>query len=325
MRTRFTDLVGCSVPVQQAPMGSVGGPALVRAALDAGAMGTIALAGVPADAVAGYIDGFGDDLRSRPVGGNFVVPFIDDPAVVTTCAERVRVVDLYHARPDPALIGRAHAAGALVCWQVGTLEEAREAVDLGVELLAVRGIEGGGRMAGDRAMWPLLCDVLDAVGDRVPVLAAGGIGTGRGLAAALAAGADGVRIGTVLVATVESGAHPAYKQALIAAEATDSVLTDAYSVGWPGGPHPARVLRQCIEAARSTDAEFVGTAVLGGVTEDIPRFAPHPPSTAFDGKIEAMAHYAGESVTFVRAIEPAGAIIDRMVVDAARLLAAVPS
>lgn len=176
-------------------------------------------------------------------------------------------------------------------------------------------------MHGGRALWPLLCDVLDAVAGDVPVLAAGGIGTGRGMAAALAAGADGVRIGTVLVATVESAAHPIYKDALIAAAATDSVLTFDFSTGWPGGPHNARVLRSCIEAANRLGSDVVGKAPMGGSMESVARFAPSPPTTDFEGHIDAMALYAGESVAFVHRVEPAATVINRIVGDATTLLA----
>ncbi len=320
MKTRFTELVGCTVPLQQAPMGTVSGPDLAAAAVAAGALGSVGLTGFPVQAVVDYLD-LVNKVTPGPLAGNFVLPFLEDPAAITACAERLRMVDLYHAPPDAALVRRAHAEGALVCWQVGAMDEARAAVDCGADLLAVRGTEGGGRMHGNRALWPLLCDVLDGVGDAVPVLAAGGIGTGRGLAAALAAGADGARIGTVLAATVESAAHQIYKDALVAASATDSVLTDEFSAGWPGGPHAARVLRQCIEAARAVVGDVVGEASMGGAIEPVATFSPSPPTVDFRGEIGAMPLYAGESVAFVSTIEPAGAVIARIVEEAQRLLA----
>lgn len=319
MSTRFTDLVGCTVPIQQAPMGGVGGPRLVAASVEAGALGMVALAGLPTDAVIGLLD----DVRERvtgPVGGNFLVPFVDDRAVVTACAERARVVDLYHGDPDADIVALIHAAGALASWQVCSVDEAERAAGAGVDLVAVRGVEGGGRMPGQRSLWPLLCDVLDAVGDDVPVLAAGGIATGRGLAAALAAGADGARIGTVLVATDESDAHPDYKAALVRATATDSVVTDEYATGWPAGPRGARVLRQSLEAARATRDDVVGRVSRNGMTDDVIRFSPSPPTVAHEGQIAAMPFYAGESVSSVRAIEPAGRVIGRIVTEARRHL-----
>jgi nitronate monooxygenase len=321
MSTRFTELVGCRVPVQQAPMGGVGGPALIAASVDAGALGMIGLTGYPVEAVIATMDHLVDHVTGS-LGGNFVLPFLEDRAAVTACAERADVVDLYHGAPDAGLVALVHAAGALASWQVCSAEEAEQAVDAGADFIAVRGVEGGGRMPGHRALWPLLCDVLDAVGDQVPVLAAGGIGTGRGLAAVLAAGADGVRIGTVLVATEESDAHPGYKAALLGADAGDSVLTHEFSTGWPGGPAQSRVLRQCIEAARTSEHDVVGFVDRGGQREDVLRFAPSPPSSAFEGDIAAMPHYAGESVTYVRTVEPAADVIGRIVTDAEHLLRA---
>lgn len=321
MRTRFTQLVGCQVPIQQAPMGTVSGPALASAAVAAGALGSVGLTGFSVEMIAEYLDAV-HQATPGPIAGNFVLPFLEDPAAITACAERARIVDCYHADPDPQIVDRAHDADALVCWQVGALDEARGAVDAGADLLAVRGTEGGGRMHGNQALWPLLCDVLDAVGDRVPVLAAGGIGTGRGLAAALAAGADGARIGTVLAATEESTAHPVYVDALIGAESADSVLTDRFSTGWPGGPHAARVLRRCIEAADALDDDVVGEATYGDEVEPVQRFEPSPPTVTFRGNIDAMALYAGESVCFVKAVEPAGRVIGRIVEEAEQLLRA---
>lgn len=319
LTTGFTELVGCRVPIQQAPLGGVGGPALVAASIDAGAMGMLAFAGMPVEAVIGVLD----DVASRtdgPFGGNFLVPFVEDRAVLTACAERCRLVDLYHGPPDAGMVALVHAAGALASWQVCSVADARSAVDAGVDLLVVRGVEGGGRMPGARSLWPLLFDVLDAVGDRVPVLAAGGIASGRGLAAALAAGAEGVRIGTVLVATEESDAHPDYKAALIAAEADDSVLTEAFDTGWPEGPRGARVLRRSLDAARASSDDVIGQVDRGGATDDVFRFAPSPPSALHQGNVAAMPHYAGESVSSVHRIEPAGVVIERIVADAARLL-----
>jgi nitronate monooxygenase len=154
----------------------------------------------------------------------------------------------------------------------------------------VRGVEGGGRMYGHRSLWPLLAEVLDAV--EVPVLAAGGIATGRLLAAGLAAGAGGVRVGTRFVATVESGAHPRYKSALADASGGETVLTDAFRVMWPDEVRTARVLQSALETANSAD-DPVGKMTMGPVEIDVPRFGVAPPSTTATGNIEAMALYAG--------------------------------
>jgi nitronate monooxygenase len=316
--TRFTDLVGCRVPVQLAPMGGIGTSALIRAVVDAGAMGMAAFPLQPPDAVAKQLDALADVV---PVGVNILVPLMSDSAVVTIAAERGRLVDFYHSTPDPKLVGLAKAEGVAVAWQVGSIDDAGRAINAGVDLLVVRGLEGGGRLHGGRPLWPLLFDVLDTFGTDVPVLAAGGIATGRGLAAALAAGASGVRMGTAFVATEESGAHPQYKAALVGAAGGDTVVTDEFSVMWPEGPRPSRVLRSALEAARELPDGPVGRFQAGPDVIELPRFAIPAPSTTFEGHIDAMALYAGDGVGAVRAIEPAATVLARVVDEADSLLA----
>ena len=134
----------------------------------------------------------------------------------------------------------------------------------------------------------------------VPVIAAGGIGTARGLAAALAAGAARVRMGTRFTAAAESSVHPGYRDALIAASSGDSVLTDEYSEGWPHEQTSSRVLRSSIEAARVFEGDLVGEIDLGGASFPQPRFTFIPPVPQFNGAVETLPMYAGESVRFVR-------------------------
>lgn len=317
IRTRFTELVGCAVPIQVAPMGGISTPELISAATAAGAFGMVATAGMSAEDVGAALDAVAAQTDG-PIGANVLMPFLDIDTV-EVLASRVKVVDFYHGDPDPKLVEIAHGGGALAAWQVGSLSEARAAVDAGCELLAVRGVEGGGRMHGDQPMWPLLNAVLDAVD--VPVLAAGGIATSRDITAALAAGADGVRMGTRFVATEESGAHPVYKQALVDAGPNDTVLVDDFSVMWPPGPQPHRVLRRSLEAARAVEGDTVGEATMFGELRPIPKFAPMPPNVNMTGNIEAFAMYAGTSVAGIDSIEPTGELIDRLMAGAEELLA----
>ncbi|HEY3140969.1 MAG TPA: nitronate monooxygenase [Acidimicrobiales bacterium] len=223
---------------------------------------------------------------------------------------------------DASLVKRVHDAGALAGWQVGAVDDARAAADAGCDLLVIRGTEGGGRMYGTRSLWPLLAEVLDAVS--VPVLASGGIADGRGLAAALAAGAAGVRMGTRFVASLESGAHPAYKEAVVAADAAGTVLTDAFRTGWPDKWSASRVLRVALDHSETLadDGRPVGQAHVGPLTIDVPRFGVIPPTATTDGDIGAMAMYAGESTALIHAIEPAAEIVTRIADQAETLLRA---
>ena len=175
-------------------------------------------------------------------------------------------------------------------------------------------------MRGRIGLLALLNQVLAAV--EIPVLAAGGIGTGRAMAAALAAGADGVRVGTRFVAAPEAGAHPAYVQALIAAQAQDTIYTDppVFAVGWPDAPH--RCLRASVAAAQAFQGEVVGEGVdrWSGQRFPIQRFKALTITETTRGAIAAMPHWAGESVDGVTKVQPAAEIVRELAGDAERLL-----
>jgi NAD(P)H-dependent flavin oxidoreductase YrpB (nitropropane dioxygenase family) len=319
LTTRFTEMVGCEAPIQLAPMGSLCTSELVIAVTAAGGMGMVAPHLAPPPIVADVIDAVARKAAG-PVGINFLVPFVDR-AAVEVAAERAKLVDFYHGDVDESLVRLAHAGGALAGWQVGSVEHGRRAIDAGCDVVVVRGVEGGGRMHGDRSLWPLLAEILDiASGTTAAVLAAGGIGTGRLIAAAIAAGADGVRLGTRLLATDESGAHPLYKRALVEAPASESVLTDAFAVTWPDQHKMSRVLRRSLDCAAALDLEVAAEMDLGGETRSFPPFHFAPPTEGARGHVDAMPHYAGESCGAVTAIEPATALVRRLVADAEALL-----
>jgi NAD(P)H-dependent flavin oxidoreductase YrpB (nitropropane dioxygenase family) len=203
---------------------------------------------------------------------------------------------------------------------VGSAGEARAAVDAGCDLVVAQGVEAGGHVRGTVGLLPLLDDVLAAVGRDVPVGAAGGIGTGRAMAAALAAGADAVRVGTRFLAASEADVHPEYLARLIDAGAADTVLTTAFSVMWPDAPH--RVLRSAVEEADACADEIVGELVMGDNRMPLPRFAVPCPGRTTTGRIGAMALYAGQSVGAVRRMQPAAEIVAELI-DEAR--AALPT
>ena len=318
LHTAFTDLVGCSVPIQLAPMGGVIPPRLIAAVTRAGGMGAVGVGFDDAASLPPVLDAI-DAVAEGPYLVNMLIPFLDR-AVVEVAASRAKVVDFYHGHPDADLVELAHAGGALVEWQVGSLDDALAAADAGCDLLVVRGVEGGGRMHGEESLWPLLTSVLDRV--ELPVLAAGGIGNGRGMAAALAAGAAGVRMGTRLVASAEANIHPAYREALVNATGADSVLTDDFKEGWPDERTSSRVLRQSLAAAHALGSDTVGELDLGDTTLPLPNFTFIPPVSIFTGSIEAMPMYAGESVRFVERVESAEDIVRSIAADAERLLTA---
>jgi NAD(P)H-dependent flavin oxidoreductase YrpB (nitropropane dioxygenase family) len=226
------------------------------------------------------------------------------------------VVEFFYGPPAAGLVDRVQRHGALACWQVGSVDEARAAAGAGCDLLVVQGTEAGGHVRGRSALLPLLDAVLARV--EVPVVAAGGLATARGVAAVLAAGADAVRIGTRFVACVECDAHADYVRALIEADHDATVLTETFSAGWPDAPH--RVLRSCVEAASHVGREVVGESGSGPGSHPIVRFSAEPPGREATGAIGAMALYAGQGVGAVTSVAHAADVVRELVDGATALL-----
>jgi NAD(P)H-dependent flavin oxidoreductase YrpB (nitropropane dioxygenase family) len=324
LTTRFTKLVGCAVPIQQAGMGAASPPELAAAVSEAGGFGMLGTAreGLNPSTLVALLDRT-RELTSRPFGVNFIIRpgsvAAQSPREFAEQAAKVsRVVEFFYADPSDELVRIVHDQGALVSWQVGSPEEAVKAADVGCDMIVAQGMEAGGHVRGTIGLLALLCEVLDAVPE-LPVLAGGGIGTGRAMAAALAAGADGVRVGTRFVAAAEAGVHPAYTDALIAANAEDSVYTRTFHVGWPEAPH--RVLRCAIEAAQALPDDPVGTVTyIDGTQAGVPRFAATVADRTATGRVGAMALYAGQSVGAVKRVMPARDIVRELVEEAEQFL-----
>ena len=310
MANPVCELLRCELPIQLAPMGSVAAtPALPLAVAAAGGHGMYPALGLPPAAIAPVVDALAD--RTGAFGLNFIVPLMDR-ASLDLALQRAPYIDFFLADPDPALVEIVHAGGAICGWQVESEREARAAAAAGCDVVIAKAWESGGRKRIEGAtLLPLLDAVLDAVS--VPVIAAGGIATARGVAAALAAGAHGVRVGTRFIAATESDAHPAWVRALIDAAAEDAVV----NVGLPE-PGPHRVLRSSIEAAQALTAYQAGVLRLAGAEIPVARFGAQPPTRDSTGAIEAMPFYAGQSAGAVRAIQPAAEIM-------AELAAGVPT
>jgi NAD(P)H-dependent flavin oxidoreductase YrpB (nitropropane dioxygenase family) len=301
--TAFTRLVGCSLPLQSAPMRGISTPELVAAVANAGGLGMVATPLRSPEGLLRTLDRI-TSLTNGVVGASFLIPFLDSEGL-DVAAARARVVEFFYGEPDPELVQRAARNGALVAWQVGSRDEGERAVAAGCHFLIAQGTGAGGHVRGTIGLLPLLAELLDTVD--VPVLAAGGIGTSRDVAAVLAAGASGVRIGTRLIAAAESGAHPTYVEALIRARAEDTVLTQRFSVMWADAPH--RVLRSCVDAAEQLREYVAGEVTWDGLKIAIPRFSVIAPSRETVGSVHAMALYAGESVTAIRRVQSVPEII----------------
>jgi nitronate monooxygenase len=288
-------------------MGSVSTPDLAIAVAEAGGVGTITALGLSAE----RLDSILADMARRTSGVlavNFLTEQLDRDAVAAA-ATRVKIVDFFWVDPDPSLVDVVHGKGALACWQVGSPDEGRAALDAGCDIVVAQGVEAGGHIRGHSPLRPLLDSLVDELD--VPVLAAGGISDQAAFADVLRHGAAGARVGTRFVATDESGAHPIYKQAVLDARAGETEITDAFAVCPLCATSPrARVLRPCVNAVRRLRSEEVGEVVLGGQRLTLPKGHGLPPGTTATGNIDAMPMYAGESVGTIESIESAADVIE---------------
>jgi NAD(P)H-dependent flavin oxidoreductase YrpB (nitropropane dioxygenase family) len=235
LHTRFCELVGVDVPIVQTGMGWVAGAKLVSATAQAGALGILASATMNLDELRTAVAEV-QSRTSKPFGVNLRADSADVEQRIDLMIEaRVRVASFAQA-PRADLIERLHVGGVLVIPSIGAKRHAEKVLDWGVDAVLVQGGEGGGH-TGSVPTSLLLPQVVDTVGGRVPVIAAGGFFDGRGLVSALSYGADAIAMGTRFLLTSDSAVPLDVKNFYLGKSVTDTVVT----VQVDGVPH--RVLR----------------------------------------------------------------------------------
>ncbi|MBI4201803.1 MAG: nitronate monooxygenase, partial [Chloroflexi bacterium] len=229
MRTRLCDLLGIEFPIIQAGMGNFTSAELVAAVSNAGGLGSL---GAGARSVASLREELARvrELTNRPFAVNHTVRFLNKESFALTLEAKPALITLAIDNPGE-LVQQAHESGILVMLQVPTPQRAREAVSLGVDIIIAQGAEAGG-FAGTVTTLALLPQVVD-IADLTPVVAAGGIADGRGLAAALTLGAQGINIGTRFLASVECPISPLWKQAILAAHSEDTLKFEPWNDIFP--------------------------------------------------------------------------------------------
>src|SRR5579863_3876207 len=315
MRTPLCDQLGIDLPVVQAPIGSVAVPALAAAVSNAGALGMLALSW-SGDAGALVRETFA--LTERPFGANLILDWDERARLDAALDAGLRIVSFTWGDPAP-YIGVVHDAGGIVLHTVGSADEARRAVAVGVDVVVAQGWEAGGHVWGSVATLPLVPAVVDAVAP-VPVIAAGGIGDARGVAAVLALGAQAAWLGTRFLLAEEAPVHEDYRRQLIAAAETDAHwYADLYGVGWPDAPHRAirNSTARAWEAAgrpaaghRPGEGEEIARSAEG---DPIVRYSSALPMVGSTGDIEALSMWAGQSVALARQSQPAADIVAELI------------
>jgi nitronate monooxygenase len=305
VHTRLCDLLGVEHPILNAPMGGGDAPgALAAAVSEAGGLGMIG------GTTAGGADWLRAQIRlakartSKPFGVGLVSHLPGASGLMAVALDE-GVAVIAHSFSDPApFVADAHRGGAVVICQVRTLDGARRAADAAVDVITAQGTEAGGH-TGEVSTLPLVPAVVDAV-DPVPVIAAGGIADGRGIAAALMLGAEGVWLGTRFLATPEAGVSSEYKEQVLKAGPADTVLTEVFDlaagISWPTGVR--------------------GRSIRNAFTDrwhgDEPELRERKQSkSGVSGRDDpaAVPLYAGEIAGLVTQIEPAGRLVERLIAE----------
>jgi nitronate monooxygenase len=329
MTNALCTLLGMRVPVIQAAIGSVTCPALAAAVTEAGGLGTVAVYGRGAQGVRDRIAAT-RALTRGPFAANFLLAhnFIlarDVAAEIDAALEAgASVVSLFWGDPAPHA-PRIRAAGAKLLVTVGSVDEARAAADAGADAIVAQGWEAGGHVRGTISTLALVPAVVDAIAP-VPVIAAGGITDGRGLAAALALGAQAAWVGTAFLAAEEADIAPHYRDRVLAARTSDTWIGTLYDGGWPDAPGRTLVnstLRawqaegEPPPGKRPGEGEVIVRDRDGG---NVRRYDAAVAHAGRSGDIEGMPLWAGQGVGLVWRIEPAAAIVHRLVAEATAAL-----
>lgn len=316
LKTGFTELLSITHPIMQAPIGGAAGPEIASAVSNAGALGSLTVWPAPAEQAAAAIKATAK-LTARPFSVNIRADLNQTEHIARALEFGAPIIHLFWGDPTPHASAIRRGGAKLFC-TVANADEARQALDAGADVLIAQGWEAGGHVRGKITTFTLVPIVAELAGT-VPVLAAGGVVNGAGIAAALMLGASGAMMGTRFVASNESRAHQQYKDAIISASQSDAMyFENLFDVGWPNAPH--RVLRnstvQAWEAAgraptgrRPHEGEPVarfpdGTPLL--------RYSALHPMVGMSGDLEALPLYAGQGVEQVREILPAATIVERV-------------
>lgn len=314
LSTRLCELLGIEHPVVLGGMGLGTNPDLVAAVSEAGGLGIQGCARRTPPEILDLARAI-RERTDRPFGLNLLLFAAGDEQVAAVLEARPAVVSTAWARADHDLAGlfaRAHEAGSKVVHMVSTVPEAERAAAAGADAIVAQGTEGGGHV-GVMGTMPLVPMVVRAVAP-AQVIAAGGLADGAGLAAALMLGAEGALYGTRFLATPEASIPQSYKQVIVDADGHNTVVTEIPDVAngnvWPGAY--ARVDRN----------RFVETWIgrEGELRARQAEVAAAAGAALAAGDVDEAVVYTGQTVGLIGAIEPAAAIVERIVADAASLL-----
>ncbi len=317
MKTRVCEVLGIEHPVVLGGMGTGTSPELVVAVSNAGGLGVQGCAGRTPDQIRALADAIRAGVSGKPFGLNLLLFLAREDEIRAVLEAKPAIFATAWPQPDDDLgdlFDRAHQAGARVTHMVSTVHEAVRAAEAGADVIVAQGTEGGGHV-GVMGTMVLVPQVVRAVAP-VPVLAAGGIADGAGLAAAIMLGADGVLLGTRFLATPESPLPDAFKQAICASDGHDTLLTELPDVlsgqVWPGAF--ARVLRTSFVQqwlGREGEVRARRRELLRGIQR-----------AREEGDVANGSLLIGQDAGLIATLEPAGALVEQITREAEAILSA---
>jgi|RhiMetdeSRZDD1v2_1073273.scaffolds.fasta_scaffold09143_7 enoyl-[acyl-carrier protein] reductase II len=309
LRTSLCNVLGIEVPIIQAGMGRCTSAELVAAVSDAGGLGSLGCDLRPVEDLALQLSRI-RALTNRPFAVNHLLLTLNQKAFAATLHAKPRVISFTGGDPGD-LVARAHDVGSLVIHQVHTVEQALQAVDRGVDAIIAQGGEAGGNSGAVGAL-ALVPQVVDAVRP-IPVIAAGGIAEGRGLAAALALGAQAINIGTRFLASREAPISETWKQLIVRATSDEVIKFDAWNT-----INPPRVRGYGTGVLRVIRTPFVDRwqGRSQEVAQELDGIRSEVSAAAKQGLLHELVPIAGQSAGLVHQILPAAEIVRRIIAEA---------
>src|SRR6516225_9374797 len=315
LTTRLTEFFGIEHPILLAPMAEVSGGRLATALTAAGGLGL--LGGGYGDA--GWLQRQFDEAQGARVGVGFITwSLARNPGLLDAALARQPATIMLSFGDHAEFADRIHTANVPLTVQVQTLEQARRALEVGADIIVAQGGEAGGHGMNARSTFTLVPDIVDLVAEhsaKTLVVAAGGVADGRGLAAALALGANGVLVGTRLWASTEALVTPEAQQRAIEACGDDTVRTRVYDIvrqrNWPEEYDLRLVTNPLIEAWHRNESDL-----WARLPETLNAFEKAVAEQDFD----MVTPIVGEAISLIHDVRPAADIVRDMARDATRIL-----
>lgn len=318
LTTPLLKILGCRLPIMLAGMGGVARHKLAAAVGEAGGFGVLGMVREPVERITAEVNALRQLSQTRFAVN--LIPAATDVSLlrdqVAACLGlKVPALVLFW-EVDKSLVRHLKAEGVQVIHQIGSERDADEALDAGADVLIVQGHEAGGHVRGTSSLFGLLPTI--AAQSPVPVVASGGIGGGRALAAALALGAQGASIGTAFLATHESNAHAHHQQRVLKAGPDDTIHTRVFARNWHESA-PVRVLSNAVLEGRY-DGKHPDTIIGEQDGQPVYLFSTDSPLAGATGEVDSMALYCGQSCGQFDRLCSAAERIDDIINEATRVL-----